>query len=105
MSLRSLLDDIEPHFVKGGKYENFYALYEAVDTIFYRPSSVTKSASHVRDGIDLKRIMITVWIATFPAMFYGMYNVGHQANEILAAGEIMATEGWRLAMVGFCTYS
>ncbi|MDG2471591.1 MAG: NADH:ubiquinone reductase (Na(+)-transporting) subunit B [Pseudomonadales bacterium] len=100
MSLRSLLDDIEPHFVKGGKYENFYALYEAVDTIFYRPSSVTKSASHVRDGIDLKRIMITVWIATFPAMFYGMYNVGHQANEILAAGEIMATEGWRLAMVG-----
>jgi Na+-transporting NADH:ubiquinone oxidoreductase subunit B len=44
--------------------------------------------------------MITVWMATFPAMFYGMYNVGHQANEILAAGNIVADPGWRLAIVG-----
>lgn len=99
MSLRKILDDLEPQFHKGGKYENFYALYEAVDTIFYRPSSVTKGASHVRDGIDLKRIMITVWLAAFPAMFYGMYNVGHQANEILAAGNLAASEGWRLSLV------
>jgi Na+-transporting NADH:ubiquinone oxidoreductase subunit B len=40
----------------------------------------------VRDGIDLKRIMITVWLATFPAMFYGMYNLGFQANTVLEAG-------------------
>ena len=98
MWLRKLLDNVEPHFTPGGKYESWYALYEAVDTIFYRPSSVTKGASHVRDGIDLKRIMITVWLATFPAMFYGMYNVGHQANDILAAGEILAGDGWRISM-------
>ncbi|MDG1938320.1 MAG: NADH:ubiquinone reductase (Na(+)-transporting) subunit B [Pseudomonadales bacterium] len=98
MWLRKLLDNVEPHFTPGGKYESWYALYEAVDTIFYRPSSVTKGASHVRDGIDLKRIMITVWLATFPAMFYGMYNVGHQANDILAAGEILAGDGWRITM-------
>ncbi|MDG2036188.1 MAG: NADH:ubiquinone reductase (Na(+)-transporting) subunit B [Pseudomonadales bacterium] len=98
MWLRKLLDNVEPHFTPGGKYESWYALYEAVDTIFYRPSSVTKGASHVRDGIDLKRIMITVWMATFPAMFYGMYNVGHQANDILAAGEILAGDGWRISM-------
>ncbi len=105
MSLRKFLDDIEPHFSKGGKYSNFYALYEAVDTIFYRPSSVTKSASHVRDGIDLKRIMITVWLATFPAMFYGMYNVGYQANEILALTDFDPSQTWRLyllnTIVGF----
>ena len=99
MSLRKFLDDIEPHFSKGGKYSNFYALYEAVDTIFYRPSSVTKSASHVRDGIDLKRIMITVWLATFPAMFYGMYNVGHQANEILALTDFDPSQTWRLYLL------
>lgn len=98
MWLRKLLDNAEPHFTPGGKYESWYALYEAVDTIFYRPSSVTKGASHVRDGIDLKRIMITVWLATFPAMFYGMYNVGHQANDILAAGEVLAGDGWRITM-------
>jgi Na+-transporting NADH:ubiquinone oxidoreductase subunit B len=47
----------------------------------------------VRDGIDLKRIMITVWMATFPAMFYGMYNLGFQANDVIAAGA--GVEGWR----------
>ncbi|MBT8138637.1 MAG: NADH:ubiquinone reductase (Na(+)-transporting) subunit B [Gammaproteobacteria bacterium] len=100
MALRKILDDLEPHFTPGGKYDRWYALYEAVDTIFYRPSSVTKGASHVRDSIDLKRIMITVWLAAFPAMFYGMYNVGHQANLILAAGDIAAADSWRVALTG-----
>jgi Na+-transporting NADH:ubiquinone oxidoreductase subunit B len=77
---------MEPHFHKGGKYEKWYALYEAADTIFYSPSSVTKSSSHVRDGIDLKRIMITVWLCSFPAMFFGMWNLGYQANTEIAAG-------------------
>ncbi|MGM0633886.1 MAG: RnfABCDGE type electron transport complex subunit D, partial [Pseudomonadota bacterium] len=80
MGLRTFLDRIEPHFDEGGRFQKLYPLYEAVDTIFYSPASVTRSGSHVRDGIDLKRIMITVWLAAFPAMFYGMYNVGYQAN-------------------------
>ena len=99
MPLRKLLDDLEPHFTPGGKFSSWYALYEAVDTIFYRPADVTKGAAHVRDSIDLKRIMITVWLAAFPAMFYGMYNVGLQANEILAAGNLAAEQNWRLDMV------
>ena len=86
MGLRSVFDKMEPHFEKGGKYEKWYPLYEAVDTIFYSPKSVTKTTSHVRDGIDLKRIMITVWMCTFPAMFFGMWNVGFQANTAIAAG-------------------
>ncbi len=55
MSLRTVLDKLEPHFHKGGKYEKWYALFEAVDTIFYTPGKVTKHAAHVRDGVDLKR--------------------------------------------------
>lgn len=86
MGLRKVLDKMEPHFEKGGKYERWYALYEAADTIFYSPSSVTKTTSHVRDGIDLKRIMITVWFCAFPAMFFGIWNVGFQANTAIAAG-------------------
>ncbi|WP_197483034.1 RnfABCDGE type electron transport complex subunit D, partial [Oleiphilus sp. HI0128] len=86
MGLRTVLDKMEPHFEKGGKYEKWYALYEAADTIFYSPSSVTKTTSHVRDGIDLKRIMITVWLCAFPAMFFGIWNVGFQANTAIAAG-------------------
>ena len=86
MGLRAFLDNIEPNFHKGGKYEKWYALYEAVDTIFYSPGSKTATTAHVRDGIDLKRIMITVWMCTFPAMFFGMWNVGFQANTAIAAG-------------------
>ena len=94
MSLRSFLDKIEPNFTSGGKYEKFYALYEAVDTIFYQPDHVTHAGSHVRDGIDLKRIMITVWMCTFPAMFYGMYNLGFQANSAMAEMGLTAVANW-----------
>jgi Na+-transporting NADH:ubiquinone oxidoreductase subunit B len=95
MGLRSFLDDIEPHFHKGGKYEKWFALYEAVDTIFYAPGSVTKTGSHVRDGVDLKRIMITVWLAAFPAMFYGWYNLGFQAYTVMQQTGIAEVSGWR----------
>lgn len=103
MSLRRILDNLEPHFHKGGRFEKWYSLYEAVDTIFYKPADVTKTSSHVRDGIDLKRIMITVWLCTFPAMFFGMYNVGLQANTILAGAEHLAIEGWRGAILAAIT--
>ncbi|PID41521.1 MAG: NADH:ubiquinone reductase (Na(+)-transporting) subunit B [Proteobacteria bacterium] len=91
MGLRQILDKMEPHFEKGGKYEKWYALYEAVDTIFYSPGYTTKTTAHVRDGIDLKRMMITVWFCTFPAMFFGMYNVGLQANTALLNDAALAS--------------
>ena len=100
MNLRNMLDSIEPHFHKGGKYEKFYALYEAADTIFYTPGYVTKTNAHVRDGIDLKRMMITVWLCTFPAIFFGMYNVGLQANSALTTMGMTEIEGWRGSIVG-----
>ncbi|WP_116364229.1 NADH:ubiquinone reductase (Na(+)-transporting) subunit B [Parahaliea mediterranea] len=99
MGLRKILDNMEHHFQDGGRYQNWYALYEAVDTIFYSPGSVTKSNAHVRDGVDLKRIMITVWFCAFPAMFYGMYNLGFQANDVIAAHG-GAVDGWRGALIG-----
>ena len=99
MGLRKILDDMEPHFEKGGRYEKWYALYEAADTIFYSPSSVTKTNAHVRDGVDLKRIMITVWFCAFPAMFYGMWNIGFQANQIMLDAGIATGDGWRHVMI------
>jgi Na+-transporting NADH:ubiquinone oxidoreductase subunit B len=99
VSLRNVLDNLEPQFSEGGRFSRFYPLYEAIDTFFYSPPSVTRNTAHVRDGIDLKRIMITVWLSVFPAMLYGMYNLGFQANDILAAtgGSV---DGWRGALIG-----
>ncbi|HCF78640.1 MAG TPA: NADH:ubiquinone reductase (Na(+)-transporting) subunit B [Glaciecola sp.] len=98
MGLKAFLDKIEPDFEPGGKHEKFYALYEAAATIFYTPGKVNSSSTHVKDSIDLKRIMIMVWMATFPAMFYGMYNVGAQAHEVILAGAGTLPDMWQAAL-------
>ncbi len=99
MGLRNTLDKMAPLFEKGGKYEKMYPLYEALDTGLFSPPNVTNNTAHVRDGIDLKRIMITVWACTFPALLFGMYNIGLQANEAIAAGAGAPIEGWREVLI------
>lgn len=79
MGLKHLMEKMEPAFLPGGKYQKWYALYEAIATVLYVQGNVTQKDAHVRDAIDSKRMMILVWLALFPAMFYGMYNVGAQS--------------------------
>lgn len=100
MGLKNFIEKIEPHFEKGGKWEKWYALYEAAATIFYTPGHVAKGGTHVRDNIDLKRIMIMVWFATFPAMFWGMWNVGYQAQLGLASG-LTLPDAWQVDFFQF----
>ncbi|REL34455.1 NADH:ubiquinone reductase (Na(+)-transporting) subunit B [Thalassotalea euphylliae] len=97
MGLKTFIEDIEPHFEKGGKHEKWFALYEAVATGLFTPGYVTKGKTHIRDSIDLKRIMITVWLAVFPAMFFGMYNIGFQAVEALQAGYALP-DSWQVGL-------
>ena len=95
MWLRDVLDNIEPHFEKGGRFEKFYSVYEMVDTIFYSPGHVTKTSSHVRDAVDMKRVMTTAWWCAFFPMFAGMYYAGLQANLAMDAMGVESLEGWR----------
>ena len=101
MGLRELLDRIGHLCEKGGKYEKFHAVYEAIDTFHYRPASVTKTTAHVRDGIDLKRMMVAVWVCTFPVIFFGMWNIGYQANKAFAANPelLTAQDNWRMGLI------
>ncbi len=101
--IHNIFDRMEPSFKKGGKYEKYYAVFEMFDTFFRQPSSQTYSASHVRDGIDLKRIMITVWLCTFPVMFFGMYNVGFHALTAIQSMGLTPT-GWRTVITGLAGY-
>ena len=84
--LRTLLDKAEPHFDRGGKLEFFYPLYESADTLFFTPGKVNRGTVHVRDGLDLKRMMIAVVIALLPIVGMAMYNTGLQAARVIAAG-------------------
>lgn len=76
--IRKILDNIKPSVQKGGKFEIFHAAFDAVDTLFFVPNKVTLKGSHIRDGIDMKRTMIIVFIALIPALLFGMWNVGYQ---------------------------
>ncbi|MGY3910784.1 NADH:ubiquinone reductase (Na(+)-transporting) subunit B [Aeromonas piscicola] len=99
MSFKQLLENMEHHFEPGGKYSKYYALFEAAYTLFYTPGSVTRNAAHVRDAIDLKRMMIMVWLAVFPAMFWGMFNVGNQAIAAIAhLGTAAGADTWQYAL-------
>ena len=95
MGLRSFLDDIAPSFERGGKLESLYPLYEAIDTALYTPSSTTSGASHVRDGLNLKRVMITVWLCAFLPVFVGSYFIGLNANEAMQALGMTSVDNWR----------
>lgn len=104
MSLRACIDrHIAPHFHKGGRLERFYVFYEMFDTMLYSPSSTTRTAAHVRDGIDLKRVMMTVWFAALPALLFGMVNVGFQANLQIADHGYQPIAGWRSDLVAALT--
>ncbi len=97
--LRKLLDRIHPLFVKGGKFEKLYPAYEGLDTFLYTPGEVTSGNAHVRDAMDLKRLMSVVVLALGPCVYMAMYNTGLQANLDLAALGVTSPEGWRAALV------
>ena len=81
MAKQHFFEKIAPLFEKGGKFEKLFPLYEATATFVYSPRFVTARPSHVRDVIDLKRVMILVWFAVVPAMIAGWYFVGAQAAQ------------------------
>ena len=76
--IRKNLDKIKKPFEKGGKLEKFYPAFDAFETFLFVPNHTTKSGSHIRDAVDLKRTMVTVIIALIPALLYGIYNTGYQ---------------------------
>jgi Na+-transporting NADH:ubiquinone oxidoreductase subunit B len=98
--LRKVLDNVEPLFIKGGRFERFHAMYEMVDTLFYSPPDVTRGSPHVRDAIDLKRVMIMVVFAATPCALIGMWNAGFQTNTAILAMGIDAMPGWRESVLG-----
>jgi Na+-transporting NADH:ubiquinone oxidoreductase subunit B len=84
--LRNTLDKVKHDFEKGGKWEKFYYVYEAFDTFAFAPNTTTNPrGAHVRDAVDMKRLMMTVIISMLPCLLFGIYNVGHQS--FLALGE------------------
>ena len=81
--LRNYFNRIKPSFADNGKYNKWFPLFDAVENLFYSYSKKTKNPIHVRDAVDIQKVMVTVWLATFPAMFFGMYNLGANSLELI----------------------
>ena len=105
MSLRQKIENIAPLFEAGGKYNKYYPIYEMVETFVYAINQPTKVAPHIRHDLDLKRTMIYVVLATIPALLFGLYNVGYQANWVLQAMNVTETEGWRSIIMDSIGYN
>ena len=93
--LRKFLDHQKSHFTEGGKLESLFPLYEAIDTLLYTSDSVTTKASHVRDGLDLKRMMLMVIYALIPAVIMALYNTGYQSNLAISGIADYEAASWQ----------
>jgi Na+-transporting NADH:ubiquinone oxidoreductase subunit B len=98
--LRKFLDKVGPQFAEGGRFESYQALYEMVDTLFYSPPDVSRHAPHVRDAIDLKRVMGLVVIGVLPCAVVAMWNTGYHANLAIEGLGVSAPGDWRAALMG-----
>jgi Na+-transporting NADH:ubiquinone oxidoreductase subunit B len=99
-ALRRALDKVAPHFHEGGRFAKWFPLYDAADTFLYTPASTTTGSTHVRDGLDLKRMMMTVVIALVPAIAMALYNTGYQALRLVEqGGRLLAT--WQTDVFGW----
>jgi Na+-transporting NADH:ubiquinone oxidoreductase subunit B len=76
--IRNTFDKYKPLFDKGGKYEKYAPAFFGFDTFLFVPNHTTQQGSHIRDGVDLKRIMSTVILALIPVTIFGMWNIGNQ---------------------------
>lgn len=76
--MRKYIDKIKPAFEKGGKFGFLHSTFDAFESFLYVPDTVTRKGSHIRDCVDLKRIMIIMVLALVPAMLFGIWNTGYQ---------------------------
>jgi Na+-transporting NADH:ubiquinone oxidoreductase subunit B len=95
--LRDRLDALAPLFDKGGKYEKFWPLFDLQSSFLFTSGEVTRTASHVRDSTDMKRLMMTVVVALMPCMLVACWNTGYEAMLAIAAGA-SPLDSWQTAL-------
>lgn len=99
--LRTFIDKIKPNFEKGGRFAKLHSTFDAFETFAYTPKTVTRTGSHIRDAVDLKRTMIVVVMALIPTLLFGMWNVGFQHARSLDPAAAFGQDVWGNFWYGF----
>ncbi len=74
--LLKICETIRPTFEEGGKLRAFKPIYEALENFLFAPSATTLTAPHVRDPLDVKRVMSIVIISLVPSILAAVYFFG-----------------------------
>lgn len=97
--LQRITDRFRPTFETGGRLARLAPLYDALDTFLFTPGAVTQGLTHIRDSMDLKRMMSVVIVALVPCLFMAFYNTGYQANLAMQAMGVASLDNWRGAVM------
>lgn len=92
--LERIVENMEPKFAKGAKLEKLHPVFESFVTLAFTPKEVTKKGAHIRDGVDLKRTMMTVIIALIPCLLFGMIGAGHWHYVANPTTDVDVTSFW-----------
>ena len=107
--LEGFFDKLRPDCEKGGKFERYWWALEGAETVALTPGERTHKGAHIRDFMDMKRLMIFVLFALTPAILMGMNNIGYQAY--LAEGqqatglECVLRGAWHMLPIIIVSYS
>ena len=103
--LRSVNASIKPRFMPGGTQARWFPIYDAIENFIFSSTHKTINPIHVRDSIDIQRIMVIVWLAAFPAMFFGMYNIGNQTLDYFSLAGVQNSNDWHHIFINFVGYT
>ncbi|MCR9248279.1 MAG: NADH:ubiquinone reductase (Na(+)-transporting) subunit B [bacterium] len=86
------------------KFHKLWPLFDAFETFLFAPDHRTKrSGVHVRDYVDLKRVMNTVILAMVPCLLWSIWNAGAQHFGAIATMGVAQADyglGWLQGILG-----
>jgi Na(+)-translocating NADH:ubiquinone oxidoreductase B subunit len=105
--LRNLIEKQKKlYHAPDSKFHKLWPLFDAFETFLFAPEHrAGNSRVHVRDYVDLKRVMNTVILAMLPCLLWAIWNAGaqhfHAIEALTKAGKITSegyVHGWLQAL-------
>jgi Na+-transporting NADH:ubiquinone oxidoreductase subunit B len=107
--LRNLIDKQRKlYHAKDSKFHKVWPLFDAMETFLFAPDfRAGKKGVHVRDYVDLKRVMNSVILAMVPCLLWAFWNTGVQhfaaVAQLMGDGKLAAGDyvtGWLQGLLG-----
>lgn len=109
-TIEKVFDTFRHHFEEGGTVPWAWPAFEAAETFWLTTGRSTTRGAHVRDPMDVKRMMIFVLYALVPCILMGWWNVGRQG--FLAEGvtdfsvlDAVLRGGWHMLPIILMSYT